>query len=94
MVEGDGRNTEHIYIYLAEGGAGPAGPMVDEVLAADGPAAQAAAQPPEVMALLQQGLASNQAIVASTQAIAARITAIEIARTAAPAGLQYLPMAA
>ena len=61
-------------------GAGPAGPMVNEVPAADGPAAQAAAHPPEVMALPQQVLASNQAIVASTQAIAARVTAIEIAQ--------------
>ena len=37
----------------------------NEVLVADGPVAQAAAQPPEVAALLQHVLASNQAIVAS-----------------------------
>ena len=69
--------------------------MVDAVLVADDPVAQAAAQPPEVTALLQQVLASNQVIVASNQAIAARITALEIAQGKPHLqGMQHLPMAA
>ena len=67
------------------------GPMVDEVPAADGAAAQAAAHPPKVMALPQQVLASNEAIVASTQAIAARVTAIEIAQGRACSTCRWRP---
>ena len=73
-------------------GAGLEGPVADEALGADAPVAPAEAA---VTALLQQVLASNQAIVDSNHAIAARITAIEIAqRQLHPPRLQHLPTAA
>lgn len=78
---------------VAGGAGGFAGPAVEEVLVANGLAAQAAAQPPQVTAL-QRVLDSTQAIVANNQAIAARITANELAQGPLhPQGLQNLPMA-